>query len=239
MLVAGRRQCSFAQQRVTYAVAPRDPRRWHRVVGSPAKSRATERRAIRLVAIKSRERNRLRAKERGERGWRRERERERERKVRVSKSVCRPFRPRKMAPSCFEVILVGFILVLPFLYETSRTFRYYFKFLIYYGIVMVNAFLLMPVISLRPGNVKNFLLVARRYRSILLCCHISRGPLIFLALRLCSVSLLVRESHHFRRLLARFVFLVHRSINRRYGEDRRDGHGNLLTGARCLFSGWR
>ncbi|GAB1866424.1 1-acyl-sn-glycerol-3-phosphate acyltransferase [Camponotus japonicus] len=62
-----------------------------------------------------------------------------------------------MAPSCYEVILVGFILVLPFLYETSRTFRYYFKFLVYYGLVMVNAILLMPFISLRPGNVKNFL----------------------------------------------------------------------------------
>ncbi|TGZ57144.1 1-acyl-sn-glycerol-3-phosphate acyltransferase [Temnothorax longispinosus] len=76
-------------------------------------------------------------------------------------------RPPKMPPSCFEVILVGFILVLPFLYETSRTFRYYFKFLIYYGIVMVNAVLLMPVISLRPGNVKNFLLASS------LCHHIS------------------------------------------------------------------
>ncbi|XP_072765167.1 1-acyl-sn-glycerol-3-phosphate acyltransferase alpha isoform X2 [Anoplolepis gracilipes] len=72
-----------------------------------------------------------------------------------------------MAPSCFEVILVGFILVLPFLYETSRTFRYYFKFLVYYGIVMVNAILLMPVISLRPGNVKNFLLASS------LCHHIN------------------------------------------------------------------
>ncbi|XP_011879603.1 PREDICTED: 1-acyl-sn-glycerol-3-phosphate acyltransferase alpha [Vollenhovia emeryi] len=72
-----------------------------------------------------------------------------------------------MAPSCFEVILVGFLLVLPFLYETSRTFRYYFKFLIYYGVVMVNAALLMPVISLRPGNVKNFLLASS------LCHHIS------------------------------------------------------------------
>lgn len=68
-------------------------------------------------------------------------------------------RPRKMAPSCFEVILVGFILVLPFLYETSRTFRYYFKFLIYYGIVMVNSVLLMPAFSLRPGNVKNLVSV--------------------------------------------------------------------------------
>ncbi|CAL1676801.1 unnamed protein product [Lasius platythorax] len=72
-----------------------------------------------------------------------------------------------MAPSCFEVILVGFILVLPFLYETSRTFRYYFKFLVYYGIVMVNAVLLMPLISLRPGNVKNFLLASS------LCHHVS------------------------------------------------------------------
>jgi lysophosphatidate acyltransferase len=71
-----------------------------------------------------------------------------------------------MAPSCFEVILVGFILVLPFLYETSRTFRYYFKFLIYYGIVMMNSVLLMPVISLRPGNVKNFVSVSDANRSI-------------------------------------------------------------------------
>ncbi|XP_029672511.1 1-acyl-sn-glycerol-3-phosphate acyltransferase alpha isoform X1 [Formica exsecta] len=72
-----------------------------------------------------------------------------------------------MAPSCFEVILVGFILVLPFLYETSRNFRYYFKFLVYYGIVMVNAVLLMPLFSLRPGNVKNFLLASS------LCHHVS------------------------------------------------------------------
>lgn len=64
-----------------------------------------------------------------------------------------------MSPSCFELILVGFILVLPFLYETSRTFRYYFKFLMYYGIVMFNAVLILPAISFRAWNVKNFLLV--------------------------------------------------------------------------------
>ncbi|XP_020288132.1 1-acyl-sn-glycerol-3-phosphate acyltransferase alpha isoform X1 [Pseudomyrmex gracilis] len=72
-----------------------------------------------------------------------------------------------MGPACFELILVGFILVLPFLYETSRTFRYYFKFLVYYGIVMVNAALLLPAFSLRPGNVKNFLLASS------LCHHVS------------------------------------------------------------------
>lgn len=84
-----------------------------------------------------------------------------------------------MAPSCFEVILVGFILVLPFLYETSRTFRYYFKFLVYYSIVMITAVLLLPIISLRPGNVKNFVSVAfcRPARSIdiVMLPHITRA----------------------------------------------------------------
>ncbi|XP_043276380.1 1-acyl-sn-glycerol-3-phosphate acyltransferase alpha isoform X1 [Venturia canescens] len=72
-----------------------------------------------------------------------------------------------MAPSCFEVILVGFILVLPFLYETSRTFRYYFKFLMYYGIVMANAILVIPIMMFRPGNVKNLLLASS------ICHHVS------------------------------------------------------------------
>ncbi|XP_066587088.1 1-acyl-sn-glycerol-3-phosphate acyltransferase alpha [Prorops nasuta] len=72
-----------------------------------------------------------------------------------------------MAPSCFEVVLVAFILILPFLYETSRTFRYYFKFLVYYGIVMCNAVLLIPLMAFRPGNVKNLILASS------LCHHIS------------------------------------------------------------------
>ncbi|XP_015113789.1 1-acyl-sn-glycerol-3-phosphate acyltransferase alpha [Diachasma alloeum] len=72
-----------------------------------------------------------------------------------------------MAPSGLEVILVGFILVLPFLYETSKTFRYYFKFLMYYGIVMVNSIILIPIMTFRPGNVKNLLLASS------LCHHIS------------------------------------------------------------------
>ncbi|XP_015596982.1 1-acyl-sn-glycerol-3-phosphate acyltransferase alpha [Cephus cinctus] len=72
-----------------------------------------------------------------------------------------------MAPSCFEVILVAFILVLPFLYETSRTFRYYFKFLMYYGIVMANAMLIIPIMIFRPGNVKNLVLASS------ICHHVS------------------------------------------------------------------
>ncbi|XP_034934626.1 1-acyl-sn-glycerol-3-phosphate acyltransferase alpha [Chelonus insularis] len=65
-----------------------------------------------------------------------------------------------MAPSYLEIILVGFILILPFLYETSSTFRYYFKFLVYYGIVMANSIILIPIMMFRPGNVKNLLLAS-------------------------------------------------------------------------------
>ncbi|KAK2584649.1 hypothetical protein KPH14_006996 [Odynerus spinipes] len=73
-----------------------------------------------------------------------------------------------MAPSSFELVLVGFILLLPFLYEASRTFRYYFKFLVYYGIVTFAAIVLIPVFLLRPRNIKNLVL------SSYLCIHISR-----------------------------------------------------------------
>lgn len=64
-----------------------------------------------------------------------------------------------MAPSSFELILVGFILLLPFLYETSRTFRYYFKFMVYYGIVTFAATILIPIFLLRPKSLKNLVLV--------------------------------------------------------------------------------
>ncbi|XP_058803469.1 1-acyl-sn-glycerol-3-phosphate acyltransferase alpha [Phymastichus coffea] len=67
----------------------------------------------------------------------------------------------------FEVLLVAFVLILPFLYETSRTFRYYFKFLMYYGIVMINAVILIPVMMFRSRNVKNLLLASS------FCHHVS------------------------------------------------------------------
>lgn len=72
-----------------------------------------------------------------------------------------------MAPSCLEVILVVFIFVLPFLYETSRSFRYYFKFLMYYGIVMTNAVMVIPIMMFRPKDVKNLLLASS------VCHHVS------------------------------------------------------------------
>ncbi|XP_003424072.1 1-acyl-sn-glycerol-3-phosphate acyltransferase alpha [Nasonia vitripennis] len=73
-----------------------------------------------------------------------------------------------MAPSfSLELVLLAFILILPFLYETSRTFRYYFKFLMYYGSVMINAVILIPIMTFRPKNVKNLLLASS------LCHHAS------------------------------------------------------------------
>ncbi|XP_015181376.1 PREDICTED: 1-acyl-sn-glycerol-3-phosphate acyltransferase alpha [Polistes dominula] len=65
-----------------------------------------------------------------------------------------------MAPSSFELILFGFILLLPFLYETSRTFRYYFKFILYYGIVTILAIVFIPIFLLRPKNIKNLVLAS-------------------------------------------------------------------------------
>lgn len=134
-----------------------------------------------------------------------------------------------MAPSCFEVILVGFILVLPFLYETSRTFRYYFKFLIYYGGVMVISAVLMPIFWFRPGNVKNFLLVAPQSIDII---YVITYYLLF---RLCFRFSPPRPTTTtFDAFLARFVFLVQQSFDSRRGGDRE----NLLTDVRCLFCQW-
>lgn len=49
------------------------------------------------------------------------------------------------------------LLMLPILYETSHIFRYYFKFLIYYGIVSFNSIVLIPAFLTRPCDVRNLL----------------------------------------------------------------------------------
>ncbi|XP_067006856.1 1-acyl-sn-glycerol-3-phosphate acyltransferase alpha [Anabrus simplex] len=72
-----------------------------------------------------------------------------------------------MAPSSLELILIGFILILPFLYETSKAFRYYFKFFVYYGFVMTTAIVVIPVMIFRPKDVRNLLLASS------ICHHIS------------------------------------------------------------------
>ncbi|KAF4521651.1 hypothetical protein B566_EDAN009384 [Ephemera danica] len=68
---------------------------------------------------------------------------------------------------CMEYFILGFLLGLPFLYETSRQFRYYLKFSLYYVIVMATALLVIPFMIFRPGEVRNLLLASS------LCRHIS------------------------------------------------------------------
>lgn len=82
----------------------------------------------------------------------------------------------KMLPSSLEWVLVAFILILPFLYESSKAFRYYFKFFIYYGIVMTTAVVVIPIMMCRPKDVKNLLYVFTNYHV-----HVRHG--LFLTLR--------------------------------------------------------
>ncbi|XP_037935531.1 1-acyl-sn-glycerol-3-phosphate acyltransferase alpha [Teleopsis dalmanni] len=56
-----------------------------------------------------------------------------------------------------ELFGLFMLLMLPFLYETSHIFRYYFKFLIYYGLVSLNSVILLPALLCRPCNVRNLL----------------------------------------------------------------------------------
>ncbi|XP_071442358.1 1-acyl-sn-glycerol-3-phosphate acyltransferase alpha-like [Hetaerina americana] len=73
----------------------------------------------------------------------------------------------QMALNSTELVIVGLVLILPFLYETSKVFRYYIKFCLYYGIVMAIAVFVIPIMMWRPGEVKNLLLAS------VLCRHIS------------------------------------------------------------------
>lgn len=62
-----------------------------------------------------------------------------------------------MVLSFFELVIVAVLLGLPFLYETSSSFRYYLKFALYYGIVMATALFVIPFMMFRPGEVRNLL----------------------------------------------------------------------------------
>ncbi|KAI8117763.1 hypothetical protein FF38_08228 [Lucilia cuprina] len=59
--------------------------------------------------------------------------------------------------SYIELFGLMVLLMLPFLYETSHIFRYYFKFLIYYGLVSFNSIVLIPAFMCRPCDVRNLL----------------------------------------------------------------------------------
>ncbi|XP_075227683.1 1-Acylglycerol-3-phosphate O-acyltransferase 1 [Lycorma delicatula] len=73
-----------------------------------------------------------------------------------------------MASAFTECFIVSFILTLPILYESSKMFRYYFKFFLYYGIIMITSVVVIPIMMWRPRDVKNLILAS------FLCCHISR-----------------------------------------------------------------
>eukprot|EP00099_Drosophila_melanogaster_P006852 NP_001259494.1 uncharacterized protein Dmel_CG3812, isoform C [Drosophila melanogaster] len=59
--------------------------------------------------------------------------------------------------SFIELLGLFLLLMLPFLYETNHIFRYYFKFLMYYGIVSFNSIILIPAFLTRPCDVRNLL----------------------------------------------------------------------------------
>lgn len=135
-----------------------------------------------------------------------------------------------MAPSCFEVILVASILVLPFLYETSRTFRYYFKFLVYYGVVMVNSLLLTPYFCFRPYNVRNlvwvwiFIYVPIRIFSALHRVYgycqkfLCMGYIYYIPIQLCTFFVFRNIWNCILFIVTKFMILTCREIRNRPGK---------------------
>jgi lysophosphatidate acyltransferase len=101
-----------------------------------------------------------------------------------------------MNASYTEIILAGCILVLPFLYESSHVFRYHLKFLLYYGIVMLNSVILIPLFACRAGNVRN-LLTASAW-----CHHIST---------LLGLRWIVRGREHLEKDQACIIVCNHQS----------------------------
>uniref|UniRef100_A0A1B6E5F2 1-acylglycerol-3-phosphate O-acyltransferase n=1 Tax=Clastoptera arizonana TaxID=38151 RepID=A0A1B6E5F2_9HEMI len=69
--------------------------------------------------------------------------------------------------SNIEIFCLIFMLLIPIFYETNNAFRYYFKFFLYYGIIMLTSIVVMPVMIWRPGNVENLIIASY------LCRHIS------------------------------------------------------------------
>uniref|UniRef100_A0A182R6B4 1-acyl-sn-glycerol-3-phosphate acyltransferase n=1 Tax=Anopheles funestus TaxID=62324 RepID=A0A182R6B4_ANOFN len=63
-----------------------------------------------------------------------------------------------------ELFLICAIILMPIFYETSSRFRYYFKFVVYYGVVILNSFILIPVFLFRPCDVRNLILASKLCR---------------------------------------------------------------------------
>uniref|UniRef100_A0A1B6IBR7 1-acyl-sn-glycerol-3-phosphate acyltransferase n=1 Tax=Homalodisca liturata TaxID=320908 RepID=A0A1B6IBR7_9HEMI len=67
-----------------------------------------------------------------------------------------------------ESLTIFIFLIVPIMYELSRGFRYYFKFFVYYFIIMLTSVVVIPIMMWKPKDVKNLILAS------MLCKHISR-----------------------------------------------------------------
>lgn len=55
---------------------------------------------------------------------------------------------------CEPIIVLG-LLILPFLYDLSEKCRYYFRFALFYTILMVNSVILIPWLLYKPFERSN------------------------------------------------------------------------------------
>ncbi|BES92965.1 unnamed protein product [Nesidiocoris tenuis] len=69
--------------------------------------------------------------------------------------------------SALEFVSICCFLALPVFYEHSSTFRYYFKFFVYYAYIMVASVIVLPVMIMKPRSVENLILASN------LCRHVS------------------------------------------------------------------
>jgi len=65
---------------------------------------------------------------------------------------------QKLANMALELVhwfIIGFLLILPILYELSSTFRYHAKFTLYYACIMGISSVVCMYGWIRPGDVNN------------------------------------------------------------------------------------
>ncbi|XP_014259114.1 1-acyl-sn-glycerol-3-phosphate acyltransferase alpha [Cimex lectularius] len=65
-----------------------------------------------------------------------------------------------------EFVSVFVFLLMPILYEHNRVFRYYFKFFVYYGFIMITSIIVIPIMIWKPRNVENLILASYLCRNI-------------------------------------------------------------------------
>ncbi|XP_067662381.1 1-acyl-sn-glycerol-3-phosphate acyltransferase alpha-like [Haliotis asinina] len=71
-----------------------------------------------------------------------------------------------MALDVLQWVVIGFLLILPILYELNSTFKYYAKFFFYYVIVNVLAFMVIFLSLPRAKDVTNYRYVSSAIKSV-------------------------------------------------------------------------